>query len=570
MQKYLMLLMCVFLAALITACSGGDHETEKINAAKMVAFTTDEISGTSGFSVTRDGYLGFTFNSDGTATWSTAAVTSGDPGQTGSGTWAVVDGVLRITDSSSGNVRTFTRLVSETTDVSDTYWQVYDQDLTLSRFYFGAQADRAAVLTMAQNYYGNKLVYAAGLFRMGGAIQGGASTVLTQANANIALYAGILAGDTSGTGNTDGARLGAATFNQPYDITTDGAYYYVTGYDHKYDDNKYKYAQVRRINKTTGVVETLTCIDEDTSKTFYFKHPMGITTDGTYVYVVDELENNIRRIDPTTLVSKVIAGSSTGSSGSNDAKKGVGARFNEPTGITTDGTNLYVADSGNHTIRRIRLTSPYAVSTVAGKAGKSGDRPDDKETFSATYTNARFYQPARITTDGSRLYVTDSRNTKIRVIQIATGKVTTLAGSSRTKPGHQDGTGTGATFYTPWGITTDGANLYVTDLEGLAWDSVNGITQLFDNRIRKIAISTAEVTTIAGGQAGDKSDFQDIAKVGDGTTARFATPHGIIWDGSLAGLLVSNGTYHFTIEDAGIHTGSSIYNCLFDITASAP
>ena len=66
-----------------------------------------------------------------------------------------------------------------------------------------------------------------------------------------------------------------------------------------------------------------------------------------------------------------------------------------------------------------------------------------------------------ITTDGTNLYVADSDNHKIRKIVIATGAVTTLAGSS--SYGSTDGTGTSAKFKNLRGITTDGTNLYVTD-----------------------------------------------------------------------------------------------------------
>jgi len=76
---------------------------------------------------------------------------------------------------------------------------------------------------------------------------------------------------------------------------------------------------------------------------------------------------------------------------------------------------------------------------------------------------ASFYSPADITTDGAHLYVTDSDNHKIRKIEIATGVVTTLAGSG--SEGSDDGVGTAAKFYNPDGITTNGFVLFVTDSE---------------------------------------------------------------------------------------------------------
>jgi len=142
-----------------------------------------------------------------------------------------------------------------------------------------------------------------------------------------------------------------------------------------------------------------------------------------------------------------------GYSGATDGT-GTAARFYDPYGITTDGTYLYVADSGNNTIRKVSISSG-AVTTLAGTAGYSGYAD-------GTGTAARFYDPYGITTDDTYLYVTDSGNNTIRKIEISSGTVTTLAGTAGSS-GSTDGTGTAARFNNPCGITTDGTYLYVTD-----------------------------------------------------------------------------------------------------------
>jgi DNA-binding beta-propeller fold protein YncE len=161
--------------------------------------------------------------------------------------------------------------------------------------------------------------------------------------------------------------------------------------------------------------------------------PFGITTDGTNLYVADYGNSIIKKIviatgSVTTLACPVLS-------------------FAAPTGITTDGTNLYVVDAGTNSILKIVIATG-AVTPLAGYA-------------------ASFYHPYGITTDGTNLYVTDTGNNTIRKIVIATGAVTTLAGSPPpTSPGSTDtDTKTGATalFHSPYGITTDGTNLYVTD-----------------------------------------------------------------------------------------------------------
>ena len=179
---------------------------------------------------------------------------------------------------------------------------------------------------------------------------------------------------------------------------------------------------------------------------------------------------------------------------------GTSASFRNPWGITTDGTNLYVADKDNHLIRQIVIATGV-VTTVAGTA--------DNGSSNGTGTAASFYEPLGITTDETNLYVVDSKNSLIRKIVISTGVVTTLAGTGSS--GSANGTGTSASFNNPYGITTDGTNLYVGDT--------------FNHLIRQIVISTGVVTTLAGtGSSGTAN--------GTGTSASFNNPIGITTDGT--------------------------------------
>ena len=247
-----------------------------------------------------------------------------------------------------------------------------------------------------------------------------------------------------------------------------------------------------------------------------FKGPMGITTDGTNLYVSDTYNHLIRKIVISTGVVTTLAG--TGSSGSADNSTGTLASFKDPMGITTDGTNLYVADFSDHVIRKI-VISTGAVTTVAGKLwGGAGD----PGSANGTGTSASFYNPRGITTDGTNLYVADKGNHLIRKIVISTGVVTTLAGTGSS--GSANGTGTSASFKGPCGITTDGTNLYVSDT--------------YNHLIRKIVISTGVVTTLAGGSRG---------------SADITYPHGITTDGT--NLYVADTT-NYLIRKIVISTGA--------------
>ena len=253
-----------------------------------------------------------------------------------------------------------------------------------------------------------------------------------------------------------------------------------------------------------------------------FHYPRGITTDGSTLYIADYFNHTIRKIVIATGEVTTLAGTA-GLQSSTDGT-GVAARFNYPKGITTDGTNLYIADSSNKTIRKIAIESG-SVTTLAGTAGVGGN-------IDGPGATARFWTPTGITSDGTNLYVTDKFWNSIRKIVIATGVVTTLAGSGE-QGGYVDGIGVAARFYHPSGVTTDGINLYVTDTDA--------------HTIRKIVIATGVVTTYAG-MAGIGGNIDGI-----GASARFNWPEGITTDGT--NLYVAD-TNNRTIRKIVIATGS--------------
>jgi hypothetical protein len=226
----------------------------------------------------------------------------------------------------------------------------------------------------------------------------------------------------------------------------------------------------------------------------------GATTDGTNIYVADSVNGTIRKIVIATGDVSTFAGTA-GANGSTDGI-GIAARFGRPIGITTDGTNLYATDT--NTVRKISI-STRAVTTLAGTAGSNGSSD-------GTGAAARFgdYLPG-ITSHGAYLYVPDFHNQTIRKIDISTGVVTTLAGTVGNQGGF-DGIGATASFCTPTSITTDGTNLFLTDDAG--------------RMIRKFVIATGATSTLAG-VYGSSASFD-----GFGSTAMFVSPAGITTDGT--------------------------------------
>ncbi|HWJ40368.1 MAG TPA: hypothetical protein VNT29_04525, partial [Candidatus Limnocylindrales bacterium] len=159
---------------------------------------------------------------------------------------------------------------------------------------------------------------------------------------------------------------------------------------------------------------------------------------------------------------------------------GSAAHFNLPTQIATDGTSLYVADSGNSSIRRITIAD-MKVKTIAGQSGTAGKTEGgmDKSLFSG---------PRGIAVDKKAIYVADTGNDVIRMIDISSLQTSTLAGTGA--EGDKDGPATEAQFNNPGAICTDGAFLYVLDAD--------------NHSIRKIDLNAKTVTklTLVNGHIG--------------------------------------------------------------------
>ena len=372
----------------------------------------------------------------------------------------------------------------------------------------------------------------AGFHNPSGVVSDGAgnlfvSDLLNRTIRKIVITTGVvttLAGSPGNRGTADGVGS-AARFSGPSGLTTDEA-----GNLFIADMGKHT---LRMVVIATGAVTTLAGsagnagADDGVGSAARFSGPRALAWDGAgNLYVADMDNSTIRKVEIATGTVITFAGS-TGNTGTADGM-GTSARFARPYGIVADGAgNLYVSDTDNHTLRKIVIASGL-VTTLAGSPGESG-------TADGAGPSARFNSPSGLTTDRmGNLFVTDVLNDVLRKVDLATGMVTTLAGSATT-PGTDDGTGASARFNTPTDVTSDGAgNLFVADYN--------------NHTIRKVVTASGTVTTLAG--AAISTGTED----GIGAAARFSAPQGLADDG--AGNIFVADTINHTIRKVVIATGA--------------
>lgn len=275
-----------------------------------------------------------------------------------------------------------------------------------------------------------------------------------------------------------------------------------------------------------------------------FADPFGVAADSKgNLYVADAGENNrIRKVTPEGRVT-TLAGSDEGFQDG----QGTNAKFNTPSALAVDAVgNLYVADTGNNSIRKV--TSDGTVTTIAGD-GRAGLRD-------GAAREAEFNAPVGVAVDAEgNVYVADTYNDRIRKVT-SDGRVMTIAGGG-SSPGYSDGSALQASFDTPCGVavaptgevyiadtgnnavrklTTDGQVTTVaradalTDDQSLLYSPVSlalthdGVLYVTGNDRGRVAQIWPDGRVFA--LAGAGSGFAD----GEGQAARFNSPTGIAID----------------------------------------
>jgi sugar lactone lactonase YvrE len=329
-----------------------------------------------------------------------------------------------------------------------------------------------------------------------------------------------LAGSAGQGGSSDGTGS-EARFNAPSDVAVDGkGNLYVTDiFDRTIRKitpggvvtTSFDSKHLHNMRTPGGVVTTLAGSagqggsSDGTGSDARFNEPSGVAVDGSgNLYVADTYNHTIRKITPGGVVT-TLAGSA-GQQGSSDGT-GSDARFNAPSDVAVDGRgNVYVVDAGIHdrTIRKI--TPGGVVTTLAGTEGQLGS------------------ESGWTVDDSGNVYVAGNVGDTIR--KITPGGVVTIFAGSAGQAGNSDGTGSDARFNNPNGVAVDGGgNVYVADSD--------------NDTIRKIT-PVGVVSTFAG------SAGQEGSSDGTGSDARFCKPYGVAVDGS--GNVYVADTYNYTIR----------------------
>ena len=208
-----------------------------------------------------------------------------------------------------------------------------------------------------------------------------------------------------------------------------------------------------------------------------------LSSDDALMYVADQYNNRLRQIDMATLEVTTVAGE--GVQGNLDGI-GTNAQFIYlgSMALMSDDTTIIASDPYNYNIRVINVDTK-AVTTLAGSNAKT------QGFANGVGTNALFRTVGHITltSDDATVYVIDATNYVVRKIDVATQEVTTVAGyatSSQVYYGYSNGVGDAARFNRPEGavLTSDDSTLYVLDRDNY--------------RVRRIVLATRTVTTFAG------------------------------------------------------------------------
>ena len=185
-----------------------------------------------------------------------------------------------------------------------------------------------------------------------------------------------------------------------------------------------------------------------------FYRPQGMALDGDSLYVADTENHLIRRVDLKSKTVETVAG--TGQQSREYFRQGPARAIalSSPWDLQLVGRQLYITMAGTHQIWKLDLEK-QEVSTFAGSGREA--RED------GALLESGFAQPSGITSDGKRLYIADSESNIIRAIDIANGQVETIVGGDLFEFGDVDGSGDDVRLQHPLGVVAFHDKILIAD-----------------------------------------------------------------------------------------------------------
>jgi DNA-binding beta-propeller fold protein YncE len=256
--------------------------------------------------------------------------------------------------------------------------------------------------------------------------------------------------ETIGTGDA-GAADGAfdkATFYRPQGLALSGDNLYVADTENHL---------IRRVDLKSRTVETIAGTGQQSheyfktgpARTVALSSPWDLQLVGRVLYIAMAGPHQIWQLDLDKNEVSTFAGSGREARLDGTLDK---AGFAQPSGMATDGKTLYVADSESNIIRAIDFAGRTVKTLVGGDLFEFGD-------VDGTGDDVRLQHPLGLITYGDKLLIADTYNHKIKELDPKQEKVTSLFGTG--KPGQSDGTS--PSFYEPGGLALANGNLYVAD-----------------------------------------------------------------------------------------------------------
>ncbi|MEZ4365431.1 MAG: hypothetical protein R2939_03975 [Kofleriaceae bacterium] len=281
--------------------------------------------------------------------------------------------------------------------------------------------------------------------------------------------------------------------------------------------------RIRRVDRATGLIETVAGTgnqgfegDGGPAREARLSMPYALAFDAAgRMYISDTGNHRVRRVDADGTIATIAGTGAAGFGG--DGGVASAAALDEPHGLAFDGAGtLFVADHGNHRVRRIDATTGVITTHVGtGVLGSSGD--------GGPATSARLAGPWGLAVNAAGdLWISEYLGYRVRRVRAATGTIELVAGGGATGNTGDGGPATSAWLYRPSGLAVDADdNLY--------------IAAYFNDRLRRVDAATGTITTVLGGSA--------YGSAGDGGPVSAATlykPYDVALDADGA-LYVADG-----------------------------